>query len=449
LAEVNRGAEQPKSKVKSKENAAPKPFTEAPEQDRIEEGKPLLFKTQESVVSFKVFSVFSESIFSESTPNFVVPLKKGLEAKDLGEGEIFKQDEIFKQMGELLGENWQESDTLRFLERQLRDQDALAEAGEDPERLDDINNLLTTELKRGLEVQSEDNASQDAGGDVAQQFLTASRFEVYLKGVPRKAESGVSEFGKKAEKQDEEEQTFSSELEGAVAIPDQILPVLEVGKPKTQATQDTGARDAGTQRNSSAARFSPELKAPLASGATLEGSQPKTSVLENRVDFDRFFQGVLGAQSNAREGVEAPRLELSKGAHLSQNEALREGLENTVRFIRASGVQKAELIVDPPALGRVSVELTSTATGLEAALKVSSEQVRQLVQDQLLQLRFALAQQGVELTHFSVDVQQDGGQRQRDQSGEQRRGNNGGGGEADEETVLRVDLNEGLLYWVA
>jgi flagellar hook-length control protein FliK len=122
-----------------------------------------------------------------------------------------------------------------------------------------------------------------------------------------------------------------------------------------------------------------------------------------------------------------------------------------VRFIRTSGEQKAALIVDPPALGRVSVELTSSATGLEASIKVSSEQIRQLVQDQLTQLRLTLEQQGVQLTHFSVDVQQDGGQRQQQQNAGQRRQFGGlrDGEEDEEQTVFRVDLDKGLLYWVA
>jgi flagellar hook-length control protein FliK len=110
------------------------------------------------------------------------------------------------------------------------------------------------------------------------------------------------------------------------------------------------------------------------------------------------------------------------------------------------------LIVDPPALGRVSVELTSSTTGLEASIKVSSEQVRQLVQDQLAQLRLSLAQQGVQLTHFSVDVQQDNGRRGQDQQGSGQRRRVPGvdnGDEFDEETIFRVDLNQGLLYWVA
>jgi hypothetical protein len=177
----------------------------------------------------------------------------------------------------------------------------------------------------------------------------------------------------------------------------------------------------------------------------------KTGTAET-AKFDQFFQGILArGSSEGRFDVTASEgLELAKEASLSRNEALREGLDNVVRFIRTSGEQKAALIVDPPALGRVSVELTSSATGLEASIKVSSEQIRQLVQDQLAQLRLTLAQQGVQLTHFSVDVQQDGGQRQQ-QNASQRRQFGGliDGEEDEEQTVFRVDLDRGLLYWVA
>jgi hypothetical protein len=53
--------------------------------------------------------------------------------------------------------------------------------------------------------------------------------------------------------------------------------------------------------------------------------------------------------------------------------------------------------------------------------------------------------------HFSVDVQQDGGQRQQQQTAEQKRwfGGLSDGEEDEEQTVFRVDLDKGLLYWVA
>ena len=140
-------------------------------------------------------------------------------------------------------------------------------------------------------------------------------------------------------------------------------------------------------------------------------------------------------------------------ADFSQAATLRNGLTNIVRFVRADGVQKASVIVDPPALGRISVELTSGTSGVEASIKVSSEQIRQLVQDQLSELRMNLSQQGVQVAAFTVDVQQDNsGNQQNPQYQSQERGYSayaGGLDDDDEAEEFRIDLEEGLLYWVA
>lgn len=137
---------------------------------------------------------------------------------------------------------------------------------------------------------------------------------------------------------------------------------------------------------------------------------------------------------------------------LSRNQTLQEGLDNVVRFVRAGNTQKASVIIDPPALGRISLELSHGTSGLEASIKVSNEQVRQLIQDQLSQLRHSLAQQGVQLTNFSVDVQQDDSHERQGTPGhnsKRAQGLQGESGSEDEETTFRVDLNQGLLYWVA
>lgn len=171
---------------------------------------------------------------------------------------------------------------------------------------------------------------------------------------------------------------------------------------------------------------------------------------ESRPDFQFFFDGILANRRSAQPSA-AP-LELSRGAQ--PGEVLREGVENVVRFARVNGGHRASLIVDPPALGRLTVELATGTSGLEANIKVSSEQVRQLVQDQIVQLRMSLAQQGVQLAQFSVDVQQDDGRRQqgfsRGQGGRRRaRGEASGEDDGAENAVFRVDLNQGLLHWVA
>ncbi|MBQ7196491.1 MAG: flagellar hook-length control protein FliK, partial [Synergistaceae bacterium] len=128
-------------------------------------------------------------------------------------------------------------------------------------------------------------------------------------------------------------------------------------------------------------------------------------------------------------------------------------LVNVVRFIRADGVQKANVVIDPPALGRISVELTSSSSGVEASIKVSTEQIRQLVQDQLTQLRMNLSEQGVQVAEFTVDVQQDsqngGGNSQNENQQDEQRNFIGGLEEEDDTEDFRIDLEDGLLYWVA
>ena len=144
-------------------------------------------------------------------------------------------------------------------------------------------------------------------------------------------------------------------------------------------------------------------------------------------------------------------LNLRGPENFTQSTGVRDGITNVVRFIRADGVQKARVIVDPPALGRISVELTSGTSGVEASIKVSSEQIRQLVQDQISQLRMNLSQQGVQVAEFTVDVQQDNSGNHGQQGQEHNSGSFGfvDDSEDDEAEDFRIDLNEGLLYWVA
>jgi flagellar hook-length control protein FliK len=61
-----------------------------------------------------------------------------------------------------------------------------------------------------------------------------------------------------------------------------------------------------------------------------------------------------------------------------------------------------------------------------------------------------LSQQGVQVAEFTVDVQQDNsGQQHNPQQQEQGMLNFGGMTDDDETEEFRVDLEEGLLWWVA
>ena len=229
-------------------------------------------------------------------------------------------------------------------------------------------------------------------------------------------------------------------------------------QPEGENSRGAGTEDAGARGNSDRRR---------ATAPVIEDSQDMgddrpaapTGRPENaRADFQSFFEGVLNNRRTFSTEAAAP-MSLRPGAaaydyDFTQAETLRDGLVNVVRFVRADGAQRANVIVDPPAIGRVTVELTTSTSGVEASIKVASEQVRQLVQEQITELRMTLAQQGVQVTQFAVDVQQDDGRRQQGSEQEERRRRGGrrvGRVEEAEDAPMefRVDLEQGLLHWVA
>ncbi|WP_300522070.1 flagellar hook-length control protein FliK [Aminiphilus sp.] len=136
--------------------------------------------------------------------------------------------------------------------------------------------------------------------------------------------------------------------------------------------------------------------------------------------------------------------------------ALPEGMTEVVRVIATEEGHRARIIVDPPALGRVDVTVQTTGNGMEAVLRVDNEALRQTLLGQLDQLRQALAQQGITVGQLSVDVrQQEEQQHSQSDSGKNRRTNrlsgveDGVSDEDEERRTVRLDLERGLLHWIA
>ena len=216
------------------------------------------------------------------------------------------------------------------------------------------------------------------------------------------------------------------------------------GHDLTQGRTETRTAPSGTRNETRRVETRRTVSAPSTSAA----SPQRTAV---HSDFQSFFEGVTRARRTASRTPAQP-LSLRAGTYSpTQAGTLRAGIVNTVRFIRADGVQKANIVIDPPALGRITIELSSGTSGVEASVKVASEQIRQVVQEQMAQLRENLSQQGVQVSEFTVDVQQDNtGQGQNSGRENQRRQYEFSAGNTEEDTEdFRIDLEEGLLYWVA
>ena len=229
----------------------------------------------------------------------------------------------------------------------------------------------------------------------------------------------------------------------------------------TSGQEENSSEHEQTQDNNSGTQTVSRLRNDTrrTSAATSRTQNDRTDTNSNRTEshntFQSFFEGVLTNRRNASRTSPLP-LNLSQNQRessytLNSSQTLRDGMINVVRFIRADGMHKANVIVDPPALGRISVELTSSSSGVEASIKVASEQIRQLVQNQISELRMNLSQQGVQVAEFTVDVQQDNSNGNHQSNNEEgNRYRTFAFQEAEDDTEeFRIDLEEGLLYWVA
>lgn len=126
---------------------------------------------------------------------------------------------------------------------------------------------------------------------------------------------------------------------------------------------------------------------------------------------------------------------------------LAEGLSGAASATIRLGRNRADVVVEPPALGRVEIHFRQGGQGIEATLRVDNEGLRQLVQGQIDQLRTALQQAGIALQGLSVDVRS-GGEGPRWAWAERKDPRKGL--LDDEETLeFAIDLEQGLLNWMA
>ncbi|MCL2767220.1 MAG: flagellar hook-length control protein FliK [Synergistaceae bacterium] len=176
-------------------------------------------------------------------------------------------------------------------------------------------------------------------------------------------------------------------------------------------------------------------------------------ITTNRHEFQNFMHKVLEERSMISDS--SPKLQPQQMDLVNRGpSAFSEGLKNVVRFIHTGGLTKATLIIDPPALGRVNIEIISTDNGIETILKVSNEQVKMLVEDHINQLKQNLEQIGVKLAEVTVDIQQDKGNSRDQASNNKSRKTRLGAAEEEESEAerieaFRVDLRKGLLHWIA
>jgi hypothetical protein len=138
---------------------------------------------------------------------------------------------------------------------------------------------------------------------------------------------------------------------------------------------------------------------------------------------------------------------------LSSGDKFGEGLLRAIDIVRSDEASEARLVVEPPALGRIDISLKSSSDGVEAMFRVDNEELRRMVQNQLDSLKASLQAQGIHVYALTVDIRNNDGEKGRNDTSSRKKGQGRVSKEEDElapdARIIRLDLEQGLLHWVA
>lgn len=230
----------------------------------------------------------------------------------------------------------------------------------------------------------------------------------------------------------------------------------------------------GTDRGQDASVPADGFFPPLPEGRTGVGSEkmwsPEVQGKETGVSFSEAAEeGKSRLSGDLRAGeaggtapspLEQPALQTRFGEILLQSrgaEAMARGLAETIHVIRRREGHRGTVEVSPPELGRVRITVDSSGEAVQVHLRVDSAQVRDMLQQTSDVLREALERQGLNLTEMSVDVGQQGKGQGSAGGGAPQEGAGSGSYPAlsdstdmdEEEVMTRLDLERGILNWVA
>lgn len=192
------------------------------------------------------------------------------------------------------------------------------------------------------------------------------------------------------------------------------------------------------------------------------GHSGKVQGLNERLSS--MMKDVMKDMSNLGPGVErnyGPLLSPSPGLPQPQvlaqrgPEGLSQGVMNVIRFLQSNGEIRAQIVVEPPSLGRIEVSVHAAPSGnLEASFHVENAGLRDMIKSQLPLLQDLLAQAGINVSEMNVDVRSGGGENRRPQGGKGPKNRRVADLDLAEELeqqvpVARLDLEQGLLLWIA
>lgn len=223
-------------------------------------------------------------------------------------------------------------------------------------------------------------------------------------------------------------------------------PEAGAGRPGSGVTP--GLQESGPLQGGSKALLQPEAFPGKGPDAKVENSQARDAVRNDKLPS-------MPGETAAAADPGAPGNMTGQAADVDRAAALSQGMARVIEVIKERDGHKGRMMLEPPELGSVKIELQSSRDQVQLHLVVESAQAREMIDQSLDMLRQSLARQGLTLAETTVDV---GGGGSSDQTAWETGQAQGTGGEpgtegdenqVPEEVVARLDIEKGLLNWIA
>ena len=136
--------------------------------------------------------------------------------------------------------------------------------------------------------------------------------------------------------------------------------------------------------------------------------------VSDKVKVDQLLSSFRSELSSLRATAQKADQAQNLQPNLPVNQAeVFEKIINAARLTRLGGTSEISLRLEPDHLGQMRVRLTLDENhALTARVQVETQEARSLIEGSLHRLKDSLAEQGLKVEKFSVDVRQDGNQQQ-------------------------------------
>ena len=281
-----------------------------------------------------------------------------------------------------------------------------------------------------------------------------------LEGVKTEEEEDVAEAENDAEAKTEESVVPEAALNAVQAETQRAASPVAADERATEpgpAKPDLAQKPDGlglTPRRANAASVLKERESDQkASGVTKEDDAGNKAAPLGGLAGELVSAARAGRASGGQETVLPAKTLPYATYELRGDNPLGDGVRSVLEFMKNDGINEARIVVEPPSLGRVDVSLQASGTGVEAVFKVDNEALKQLLQQQLDILKTSLEAQGIHVSGLAVDIKNREDQKGRPDpyggKGKARRADGISDGGGDEPRSARIDLERGLLHWVA